>query len=147
MLNIPDWITDALLVEMKQILEKENMCVTHTTNTFMKLHPEIKIKRKMISNFIIMYKRENKIPFCKKEPISHKELLQSVKSKLENKGMRAIIIGQKNGKIPDIIGIRNGKIYQIEVETSERSTEYLEDKIDKQYDETVFFIGESRRKL
>lgn len=142
MFTLPEFLSEKDFFELEEILKETNHNITDALDIFLKRYPNLKDKRARLAAVLSWYKKLNKIPKVRIEKITdtHKELLELVNGKLKQEKYRTIIIGNGIGRLPDIIAFRKNKIFQVEVETIERSKEYLQDKVDKQYDDIMFFI-------
>lgn len=73
----------------------------------------------------------------------HGLLLKRAKEQLEKSQFRVAVIGNGIGRTPDIVGLKDGLLYQIEVESEKRSRKNLMARIDRQYDIAIFFTKAS----
>ncbi len=69
----------------------------------------------------------------------HDTLLMKAKEMLEKAQFRAVVIGNRRGRTPDIVGLKDGRLYQVEVESEKRSRRNLLRRVDRQYDFAMFF--------
>jgi hypothetical protein len=75
-----------------------------------------------------------KLKFCQKT--AFERILQEI-PELEKKGFKCIPIGKV---IPDIIGIKDGKIYAIEVERSKPNYDKYTDDIRKYFEDIIWIL-------
>lgn len=128
--------------ELIQLFE-QTQNITETLNIFLERYPTLRCNRPSLAQSLVWYRRDKKTKIFTKNlsdySVYHNELITLVKQKLELEGYRTVVIGNGIGKIPDIIALKDNKLFQIEVESQKRNQNILKVKIDKQYDGTLFF--------
>jgi hypothetical protein len=121
-------------------LIKNNYNITLAVNEFMRKYPSLSTKSNKMSLAarLLWYRRTKKVIISPRPKIDHNRLIMDVKNELIKRGYRVIVIGNKFGRIPDLILVEGERIRikQVEVEVGpyEREVSY---KRDPQFDDFI----------
>ncbi len=137
--------------ELLQFYEEKRDVVT-AVDAFLEKHPDYAPRRHSLSGYLTWYRRRaSRVQASNHKIIAHdfqfvhNTLVRSAKESLEKEGFRTVIIGNGQGRIPDIVALKGGLLYQVEVQRTKDHP--VEGKIDSQYDATIFFSGDLEPRL